>query len=558
MAFKQNVALSVSDLSRDPHQMLLHELHRENREDAMKVDLIGGRPVDQRVGASDQYLILDGNERNKALSDIKAGVFVFDIQNGTGTGSEIIGVHDALHTISEIEFQSFPMPNIKVHFVQNLAYQYPGTPNVGICATFLTEQDVFYTQLLYPTLPVLVKIPAIPLPGDVIPIDQTSVNRFEIQIAETSLQSYADKCGFRHNFAFDIIYLNNQAYANPVSPVFVFTDPIVTISRLSITFFDAYRCSTLSFRPESLVNVRLGAIAGTPLSGGRVPYYLNLFFETNLPPFQFGNYIYISPTQPDGTPIISTYFDTRIFKFLTTCGINQKADQNYPLVTHNVAPVPIRSKDGVRYWVAESNPNIQYPVIQATSTNGPIAPMIPIKILTTLTEAQAYGFTTFDPTRNIILLVPNQALDWSNPNNLIRCVGVNSFLLRYGTTIEYTIKIASPTTAMYFAEDLLSPLIPVVPPPPPLIVQYAGFYMLKTPNVDIKKAPTANPFIDAIKLTSAKPFSNVKLTDDTNNFVRQALLPNIDEVTVCLPLNQLRLPVRIRRILRRVTQLGGL
>jgi len=46
MAFKQNVAMSVADVPRDPHQMLLYEMQRADREDAVKLDLIGGRPVD--------------------------------------------------------------------------------------------------------------------------------------------------------------------------------------------------------------------------------------------------------------------------------------------------------------------------------------------------------------------------------------------------------------------------------------------------------------------------------------------------------------------------------
>jgi hypothetical protein len=567
MAFTQNVAMSVSNLPRDTHQMLLHELHRENREDALKVDLIGGRPVDQRVGASDQYLILDSSNRNRGASDLAFGKFVFDIQNGTGTAAEIIGVHDELHTISEIEFQSFPMPDIRVKFVENESSStVTAIANTNPCGEFVSVNQLFYTDQLYPQFPVINKITGVDLPGTGVPLLQASDNRFEIQVAETSLQSFPDPCGFRHNFSFDLNYLNNQLYANPVSPVFVFTDPIVTISRLSITFFDAYRCIPLHFHEEGLQNVRIGVRSNAFPLAPRTLFHLNIVFANVFPPFEDGDSLYVSPTNTVGAITPHECFDTKIYEFITSCGLGSKGINDYPLTAYGLAPITVtagvslRNDTGIQYWVSDSNPYIQYPVSYNATVNAVPLTTNDITFLYTAADALLYGYTDFNSLTDIIILVSNLLSEDANTQNIFTCMNSSDVLYKYDNQDTDKVKINTCRVTLYLDKLVASPALT-----PPLVDSvFHGLYHIKNGAKDFRFAPNAgDPTNNAIRLTGAKPLYDINpnsyLTNtDLFSWTRKAILPNIGNITVCIPKNHLRLPVRIRRILRRVTQLGGL
>ena len=603
MAFKQNVAMSLNDLPRDPHQMLLHELHRENREDALKVDLIGGRPVDQRVGASDQYLVLDSAERNKVLSNIEKGIFVFDIKDSTGTAEEIIGVHNELHTISEIEFQSFPMPDISINFVanerNNIPTDSPCIPTMAPpCLTFITTDKLFYNNLLFPQFPAIIPIPdptpmdpnnTVPLPSNLF---QTSNNRFEIQISETSLQSYSDKCGFRHNFAFDLINLNGQVYANPVSPVFVFTDPINSINTFNLTFFDAYRCVPLKFKEDVLCNSRIGVQRNT-VTNEPPRYYLTLYVTTQFPPFKVGDKGYLSPNDLTNncrkdqckSLINVPCFESKIFRYLTGCGLNAVNPNEYPLVARSTVKVtkedPIsmnvhdiyNNNTGYRYWVTTSNPLLEYPIV-TTPLMCRATPMDPlvntnsIEITINPTFIAQYDFADIDPTREIIILIPNQPANDADPCQIITCVCKGQILFKYYQDFNQKVKINTCQVSIYLEEERLQAAV-ADPNPIPImdLPLYSGIYMIKDVRNDIHVPPYTgggNPLYSAIKLTSAKPLLGTNTLPGTEQarsadaVRRTELLPNIDEVCLCIPQNQLRIPVRVRRILRRITQLGGL
>jgi hypothetical protein len=561
MAFRQNVALSVTDLPRDTHQMLLHELHRENREEALKVDLIGGRPVDQRVGASDQYLILDSSNRNRGASNLAEGKLVFDIQNGTGTAEEIIGVHDELHTISEIEFQSFPMPDITVRFISNESSQtVTAVANTNPCAEFVNIDQLFYTDQLYPQFPVITQIPTIDFPNNLL---QASDNRFEIQVAETSLQSFPDPCGFRHNFSFDLTYINNQLYANPVSPVFVFTDPIVTISRLSITFFDAYRCVPLHFREENLENVRIGVGGNILPLAPRVQFHLKMFFPNIFPPFEDKDSLYVSPTDVTGALTHHECFDTKIYEFITSCGLNTKGVNDYPLTAYNLSPVNItpgvylRNDTDTQYWTADSNPYVHYPVSYNATQNALLLNTNDITFLYTEADALLYGYTDFNSLTDIIILVSNLSTEDSNTQNIFTCMNSSGVLYKYDNQDTDKVKINTCRVTLYLDKLVGSPVFATNS-------IFHGLYHIKNIAKDFRFAPNAgDPTNNAIRLTGAKPLYDIsKNTYITNpdlfSWTRKNILPNINDVTICIPKNHLRLPVRVRRILRRVTQLGGL
>ena len=83
--------------------MLISELARQDREEASRVDIIAGRSIDQRLGASDQYIILDSSQRDMSSSDPSKGLFVFNIVSGGTTGSQMIGLTNQLNDIIEME-----------------------------------------------------------------------------------------------------------------------------------------------------------------------------------------------------------------------------------------------------------------------------------------------------------------------------------------------------------------------------------------------------------------------------------------------------------------------
>lgn len=217
---------TTKSLPNDPKQMLLSELSRQDREEASRIDLIDGRPIDQRLGASDAYIVLDSTQRNLTTSNPDKGIFSFDIKSEGVTGNQMIGVTNTINNVIEIEMQSFPMPNIPL-------YTYPAN------------------SVSSNSMPVLV-----PNPGPTgLVFNQLLTNRFMVQIEETSVQSFSDAGGVRHNFEFDVINVNGQLYASPVSPVYVFTDPITSFDRLTLTFRNPPK--NISFAEDTMAGARL-------------------------------------------------------------------------------------------------------------------------------------------------------------------------------------------------------------------------------------------------------------------------------------------------------------
>ena len=220
---------SSKNISNDPKQMLISELYRQDREEANRIDILAGRPIDQRLGASDQYIVLDSSQRDLYSSDPSNGLFVFNIVRGGTTGSQMIGLTNELNDIVEIEMQSFPMPDLPL-------------------------SDFLVNTVSNNSLPLLVPNPN-PTAAN---LYQIFTNRFIVEIKETSVQSYSDAGGVRHNFAFDLANANGQLYASPASPVYVFTDPITSFVTLSLVFRNPPR--TLRFSPDILSNSRLAIL----------------------------------------------------------------------------------------------------------------------------------------------------------------------------------------------------------------------------------------------------------------------------------------------------------
>ena len=218
---------TTKDIPRDPHLLLLSELERQDRYDSSRPDIIGGRKVDQRLGASDQYIILNSTLKDPSHSDPSTGLFSFSIASGGSSCVGRVGVVNELNDIIEIEVQSFPFPRLPED-------QYPHNPTLSS------------------SLPIL-----IPNPNSLgLQLSQVDTNRVLLQIKETSVQSFSDADGKRHNFAFDFLNVNGQQYASPVSPVYVFTDPLTSMTSLTIQFTTYDR--PLAFYEDTMVNTKFG------------------------------------------------------------------------------------------------------------------------------------------------------------------------------------------------------------------------------------------------------------------------------------------------------------
>ena len=155
----------------------------------------------------------------------------------------MIGVVNQLNDIVEMEVHSFPFPNIP-------EYTLPTNP------------------ISTNALPVLIPIVPPPVPAPI--LNQLFNNRFILQIEETSVQSYSDSGGVRHSFAFDLIWVNQQLYASPVSPVYVFTDLITRFDTITLVFRNPP--VNIEFGEDTMKGARLAILqnleltAATPVS----------------------------------------------------------------------------------------------------------------------------------------------------------------------------------------------------------------------------------------------------------------------------------------------------
>ena len=146
-----------------------------------------------------------------------------------------------------------------------------------------------------------------------------------------------------------------------------------------------------------------------------------------------------------------------------------------------------------------------------------------------------------------------------NPYSIITCVKNKvSFLFRFGSGGDEKL-LVNDCKIVINLDQVLRPYGSMDPPD----TTYTGNYHVRCPPTDIKtNVMYEMKEYNAIKLTfSCNPFG---LNIDDNppeslpTFIRQRLVPNVPPLCICIPANQLRIPVRIRRILRRITQLSGL
>lgn len=255
--------------------IMINEMYRQDKEDSMRLDLLGGKPLDQRIGVSDVYLVFDSIERDYNASDLAQGLLVFNIRNEGITGDGYIGASGDLHDIIGIESQSFIFPtlpcrtyNVNAENKKNKHGEESSfpilKPNVCVGVPFpcndpakLPTKNNYYTQKLNPdgTLE-LCSIASDPCVLCQDYLSQLDKPRISVQIKEMSEQSISDTGGKKHSLEFD---LANAIYANPITFGYIFTDPISRLDTLSLVFRN-HAGTPITFNPDMFPNTVLDCL----------------------------------------------------------------------------------------------------------------------------------------------------------------------------------------------------------------------------------------------------------------------------------------------------------
>jgi hypothetical protein len=198
----------------DPMEFMKQELRRQDTEEASRIDTIGGRPVDHRIGISDQYLKLDSIERNVASSNLSEGKLVFDIYAGGTTGNSpgMIGVKDDLNDVVEIELMPFVLP-----ILADFIYVSNATGSISTLPTLTDNPGTgsgTRTQLI--------------------------TDRIILELSEASLQSFSGSNNKRYSFECYTTTINGITTVIPINRTFVFTDPIIRFDTLTVSLRTQY------------------------------------------------------------------------------------------------------------------------------------------------------------------------------------------------------------------------------------------------------------------------------------------------------------------------------
>ena len=322
----------------DSKQLLLGEMFRQDKEDSIGMDWIGGRGVDSRLGVSDSYLVLDSVERDLNSSNIKEGLFKFIIRGEGITGDGYIGTKIQLHNIIEIEANSFIFPVLPC---RKYTLNEQSTTSVnGIDATMpilvpnVCEDPMTVSEIpCYPcnepdTLPTkenyLDKDPCSACdPCTICPdyLSQLSRSRIQVAIQEVSEQAISDAGGKHHSLEFDVVNYNRRdaqltnIYASPINFGYIFTDPINHLDTLTIIFRN-HMGMPITFNPDLLNNSVLNCVSFVysntvpvnPDIPANIPYPVDTLLPTvpPLPPNAIGPPPVLGPNE--ALPAIPPYY----------------------------------------------------------------------------------------------------------------------------------------------------------------------------------------------------------------------------------------------------------
>ena len=238
------------------------------------------------VGVSDQYVVLDSFQK-LSTSDTANGEFRWNFMVQGVTGFEVIGVHDRVDTVIEMQFSSILMPPLPP-----LKYAgAPGAPAPGAGLALLQNNNV----VIAPdgAAPAM-SFGADPATGatntawasswSFDPQSQLALGQFTLQVSEAGLQSISDFGGARHHINYCVAAdgFRPTAYgfttapgptptgteiaplpllANPLGwpgsgwDTYVFTEPLKDVHGITLRFRGPD--SPLNFAPDCYYNVEL-------------------------------------------------------------------------------------------------------------------------------------------------------------------------------------------------------------------------------------------------------------------------------------------------------------
>lgn len=263
----------------DVHELLVEEMRGERAETRAlreeRAELSLPDPTDV-YGVSDQYMVLDSWHKVQS-SRVDQGEFVFNFMVQGATGDQVIGVHDRIDNVIQIQIGSFAFPQLMdVPYVtgpdalgpgytltQNNTNAAPrmivpvsdpitgGFPpllvgNVANTAFPLTSYGQ-YPPYVIPSPVDIGANPGATVPWVANPYSQTPFgNRITIQVKEAGLQSYSDAQGARHHFEHSLATTffaggnPNMLTAVPACggawDTFTFTDPLKDLHGCTLQF----------------------------------------------------------------------------------------------------------------------------------------------------------------------------------------------------------------------------------------------------------------------------------------------------------------------------------
>jgi hypothetical protein len=152
------------------------------------------------VGVSDQYVVLDSFQK-LSTSDTANGEFRWNFMVQGVTGFEVIGVHDRVDTVIEMQFSSIFMPPLPP-----LKYAGAPAPAPGAGLALLQNNNVLVAPA--GAAPAM-SFGADPATGatntawasswSFDPQSQLALGQFTLQVSEAGLQSISDFGGARHH-----------------------------------------------------------------------------------------------------------------------------------------------------------------------------------------------------------------------------------------------------------------------------------------------------------------------------------------------------------------------
>ena len=242
------------------------------------------------IGVSDQYIVLDSFLKNQ-LSDVSKGEFQWNMMIQGVTGDQVIGVHDRMDTIIEIQFGQILMPSLPP-----IPYLKMGSRGQSMGGLTLTQNNNVFSYgfpMSYGADEYYFKNSAYASSWAFDPQSQLALGVFTIEIVEAGLQSISDIAGARHHLDYSVA-INSQrplAYgftsnlgststgadvsampleASPLGigtsewDTYQFTEPLKDIQGLTLRFRGPD--APLMFTPDCYYNVKFYADVPDPFT----------------------------------------------------------------------------------------------------------------------------------------------------------------------------------------------------------------------------------------------------------------------------------------------------